>query len=136
MDRADWITDPRFLTARDRKSNEDALDEIIGSWTGERDKWEVTRLLQGCGVPAFPSMTTKDLALDPHLEERGFFARLEHREIGVQTHAGIPWRLSNSPNGVASPAPCMGQDTDEILRRIVGLSGEEVESLKARGILS
>lgn len=136
IDRADWIADPRFRTASDRKANEDALDEMIGNWTRGRDKWEVTRLLQARCVPAFPSMTTKDLALDPHLEERGFFARLEHPEVGVQTHAGIPWRLGNSPNGVASPAPCMGQHTDEILRDIVGLSDDEVQSLKARGILS
>ena len=34
--------DKRFTDAAARKANEDALEELITTWTSERDRWEVT----------------------------------------------------------------------------------------------
>ncbi|MGH7964385.1 MAG: CoA transferase, partial [Candidatus Binatia bacterium] len=83
----------------------------------------------------FPSMNSKDLADDPHLNERGFFARLPHPEIGVRTHSGIPWHLENAPNGVRSPAPLLGHDTDYVMRDLAGYSAEEIARLKEEKVL-
>ncbi len=132
---AELARDSRFRTAADRKRNEEALEGILTAWTRERDKWEVTRTLQEAGVAAFPSMNSKDLADDRHLAERGFFARLPHAEVGTRTHAGIPWRLANSPNGVRSPAPLLGEHTDEVLRDLLGYSKEEIGRLREAKIL-
>jgi crotonobetainyl-CoA:carnitine CoA-transferase CaiB-like acyl-CoA transferase len=133
--RVELAEDPRFATAADRKRNEDELEQILTAWTRERDKWEVTRTLQEAGVAAFPSMNAKDLAEDRHLNERGFFARLPHAEVGARTHAGIPWQLANSPNGVRSPAPLLGEHTDEVLRDLLGYSAEEIGRLREAQIL-
>ncbi len=94
------LADPRFHTAQARKANEDALEQILTAWTATREKWEVMRTLQAVGVAAFPSMTSKDLVEDPHLNGREFFVRLSHPEVGVRTHTGIPWLLTYAPNGV------------------------------------
>jgi crotonobetainyl-CoA:carnitine CoA-transferase CaiB-like acyl-CoA transferase len=102
---------------------------------GTAQKWDVTRALQAVGVAAFPSMNSKDLAEDPHLNERGFFTRLPHPEVGVQTHTGIPWRLHNGPNGVRKPAPLLGEDTDAVMRDILHCSDEEIAMLKEQKVL-
>lgn len=136
MDQPQLATDPRFQTAKDRKANEDALDQLITDWTQLQSKWAVTKLLQAAGVAAFPSMNSKDLNEDPQLNARGFFARLEHAEVGVQTHTGIPWLLSESPNGVRSPAPLLGQHTDEVMRDILGYSENAIRQLKEEKVLS
>ncbi len=65
-----------------------------------------------------------------HLNARGFFARLEHPEVGVQTHTGMPWRLSNAPNGVQAPAPLIGNDTNYVMQDLLGYSVEEIAQLK------
>jgi len=129
------VNDKRFVTMRDRKANEDALDQLLTTWTETRNKWEVTRLLQDAGVAAFPSMNCKDLAEDGHLNEREFFSRLAHPEIGVQTHTGIPWRLHNAPNGVRLPAPMLGQHTDQVMREILNYSEQKIAQLQAEKVL-
>ena len=127
--------DARFATLADRKSREDELESIVSGWTAQQDRWKVTRLLQEAGIAAFPTMTAADIVHDPHLEARGFIERLEHPKVGRRAHAGIPWRLHARANGVASPAPCLGADTDRYLRELLGLSDEEVGELYREGVV-
>jgi crotonobetainyl-CoA:carnitine CoA-transferase CaiB-like acyl-CoA transferase len=87
-----------------------------------------------CRVSVY-DMNSKDLAEDPHLNERGFFTRLPHPEVGVQTHTSIPWRLSNGPNGVRKPAPLLDDDTDAVMRDILHCSDEEIATLKEQKVL-
>jgi crotonobetainyl-CoA:carnitine CoA-transferase CaiB-like acyl-CoA transferase len=129
------VTDARFRMAADRKAHEDALEALLTAWTVQRSKWDVTRMLQAVGVAAFPSMNSKDLAEDLHLNERGFFTRLPHPAVGMQTHTGIPWRLYNGPNGVRKPAPLLGEDTDAVMRDILHCSDEEIAMLKEQQVL-
>ncbi|HVC44350.1 MAG TPA: CoA transferase [Candidatus Binataceae bacterium] len=128
--------DPRFKTAALRKQNEDALDEIITAWTSTRDRWETTRALQAVGVAAFPAMSNRDLAEDAHLNERGYLVRLEHPEVGQRAHAGIPWKMSGTPCAVRSPAPLRGADTEEVLKKLLGITGDRVEQLRKTGVLA
>jgi len=127
--------DPRFCTASVRKTHEDELEQLLTAWTTQRDRWEITHTLQAAGVAAFPSMSSKDLASDPQLNGRGFFARLPHPQVGVQTHTGIPWILTNAPNGVRTSAPLLGQHTDEVLRDVLGYADEEIAQLRAQQVL-
>ena len=130
MGKPSLASDPRFATAEQRKANEAELDEAITAWTRERDRWEITELLQRAGVAAFPSMSNKDLAEDPHLAARGYLVQLEHPVVGKRVHAGIPWKMSETPCAVRHAAPLAGADTDEVLRTLLGLSADEIEELR------
>lgn len=125
----------QFSSQAARKSNEDELDSLIENWTASRDKWQVTALLQEVGVPAMPSLDAQELELDPHLNDRGFIERLEHPLIGKMAHTGIPWLLSAGGNGVRTPAPMLGQHTDEILSSLLQLSPPEIQDLRDKGVL-
>ena len=129
------VLDVRLSSPEGRKEHEDEIDELLTHWTRERDKWEITRILQDAGVAAFPAMSASELANCQHLEERGAFSRLPHPEVGPRLHMGIAWRMANSPNGVQATAPTLGQHTDEIMREILGYSEEQISNLKHDGIL-
>ena len=132
----DVAADERFGTQADRKRNEDALDALVGAWTAPQDRWAVAESLQAAALAAFPVMDTKDLAEDPHLNERGYFVALEHPEIGRRKHGGIPWRFSETPVTVRRPAPCIGQDNDYVLQTLLGRSAAEQQRLVDAGIVS
>ena len=129
-------TDARFASLADRKKNEDALEALLSAWTETRTAEEVTATLQAVGVAAFPALTNKEIAEDAHLQERGFFVELQHPEVGVRRHAGTPWLFSETPCQVRQPAPCLGQDTDEVLQNILGYSADDIATLRANEVLT
>ncbi|HUO04627.1 MAG TPA: CoA transferase [Candidatus Binataceae bacterium] len=127
--------DSRFKTFAARKHNEAALEEIIGQWTQVKRVADVVAMLQGAGVSATACADNKYLAEDPHLNERGYFVELEHPEVGVKQHCGIPWKMSGTPCAVKTAAPLLGQHTDEVLTGLLGYSDAEVAAMRAKGAL-
>ena len=127
--------DARFRSAALRKHNETALDEIVTGWTSALDRWDITRKLQAAAVCAFPSMSNKDLADDPHLRERRFLVAKEHPEVGKRIHAGIPWTIGGAPGDVSGAAPLLGANTDSVLIELLGLDPERIQRLRSSGAL-
>ncbi len=127
--------DPRFRSLPDRKANEDELERIVSEWTGTVEPFEATERLQAAGVAAFPPLMNRELAEDPHLNARGFFVEKEHPEVGVMKHAGIPWRMSESPCQVWRAAPTMGQDNDYVFGELLGMSSQQIADLTERQVL-
>jgi len=126
----------RFATLAERKADEDTLEALIIAWTSTRSPEEITAVLQGAGLAAAPAMTNRDIFEDAHLRERGFFVELEHPEVGVRRHLGIPWTMSGTPCAVTRPAPCLGEATDYVLGELLGLDASTQADLRARGVVS
>ena len=134
--RPELADDPRYRTVVDRKRHEDDLEALLTEWTGARTPEEATALLQAAGVAAFTVASNRDLAEDPHLAGREFFVDLAHPEVGTRRHIGVPWRMSESEARVRRPAPCLGADTDAVLRNVLGYSEGEIAALRAAAALA
>ena len=128
-------TDGRFTTLASRKQHEDELEAIVSDWTRSRSPEEATAQLQAAGIPAAPTMSNKDLSTDPHLNSRPIFVYNNHPEVGVKQHVGIPWQLSKTPLPVRA-APLLGQDTDHVLRDILGYSDQQIAGLREKEALT
>jgi crotonobetainyl-CoA:carnitine CoA-transferase CaiB-like acyl-CoA transferase len=133
--RPELAADPRFATLAARKRNEDALAEIVAGWTATRTVEDATATLQSAGIAAFGSARNSDLAESPHLHERGYFVELEHGEIGRRVHAGVPWRMTTNESRVRKAAPCLGADTDQVLRDVCGYDDAAIARLRAADVL-
>ena len=133
--RPELADDARFATLAARKQHEDELEEIVGRWTATRDAAEVTAVLQEAGIGAFAAARNRDLAEDAHLAARGFLVDLEHPEVGVRRHLGVPWRMANHDSSVRRPAPCLGADTEQVLRDVCGCDAAEIAALRAAQVL-
>jgi benzylsuccinate CoA-transferase BbsF subunit len=135
MERPDLADDPRFRTLADRKANEDDLETEIMTWTLTQDPLEATERLEAAGIAASPPLKNSELAEDPHLAARSFFVEKEHPEVGVRQHAGIPWRMSDTPCEVRRAAPVLGQDNDYVYGELLGMSADQIADLKARQVI-
>jgi benzylsuccinate CoA-transferase BbsF subunit len=127
--------DPRFATVAARKQHEDELEQIITAWTEPLSAEAVTDALQAVGVAAYPALTNQELANDAHLHARQYFVNLPHPEVGIRQHAGLPWVFSDTPCQVQRPAPCLGQDTLDVMQRVLGYTPEAVTGLQEKGVL-
>ena len=130
-------SDPRFATHEARKANEDALETLLSLWTADRRAEDVMADLQARGVPAGVVQNAQDiLDKDPHMQERAYYQYLDHPETGRSAHDGACARLSETPGVHQWAAPLFGQHTDEVCRRILELSDDEVAALLVEGVLA
>lgn len=125
-----WAGEERFSSMFGRLANQDELDALIEQWTVEREPYEVMRLLQEVGVAAGPVVVPSDLYRDPHLQERGFFTEVTHREAGTHLYPGMCFRFSKTPVGTRVPPNCLGEHNRYVYGEILGMSDEEMGRLE------
>lgn len=70
-----------------------------------------------------------DHRADPHLVARGAIVTAEHPEVGPERHIGNPIRMSLTRLADAAPAPRLGEHTEDVLTRLLGLERAEVACL-------
>jgi crotonobetainyl-CoA:carnitine CoA-transferase CaiB-like acyl-CoA transferase len=130
-----WAKDPKFADITGRLKNVDELDRLVVEWTSDREANEVMEMLQSAGVAAGVVQRAPDTLEDSQLKHLNAIVELEHPAVGKRIYNDIPFHLSETPPLPSSPAPLLGQHTDEICRELLKMSTEEVEKLKAGGIL-
>ena len=128
------VSDPWFDTLENRKINEDALNKIVADWTVNNTPEEVMTRLQAVGVPAGVVENTADAYNDPQLRKRNIYWPMEHAEMGNFTHLGQSFQLSKTPAQPYSPAPLLGEHTEQICTEMLGMSDEEFVSLMQEGV--
>ena len=126
--------EPKFDTLRARKRNENELDKLIEDWTIQHSPEEIMSLLQAAGVTCGVVQNGEDLSRDPHLRESGFFQTLSHPEMGPTTYTRPPLTFLETPCKMR-PAPCLGEHTEYICTKILGMSEEEFVGLINAGVL-
>jgi formyl-CoA transferase len=87
------------------------------------------KTLGEAGVPAGAVMDTRELAEDDHLNERGTFVTVDHPIRGPIKMPGWPVKMSET-NVPTTAAPLLGAHTDEIYSEILGLSPEQIQTLR------
>lgn len=127
--------DPRFETLLARKRNEDDLDRIVEDWTLNMEPAEVAAALQEAGVAAGMVSNGQDLYEDRQLRHRGYYWMLNHAEVGVCAHLGMPFVLSETPARPRMASPCLGVHTECICAGILGMSDAEFVEMVGEGVL-
>ena len=136
-----WAAEARFATVEDRVRNADALDAHVSEWTRRRDRYDAMTLLQGAGVPAGAVQDAADrLERDPQLQARGHYCALGNAEVAPLALEGVPFRMSatapHTGGRLRRGPPCLGEDTDAVLRDVLGKSDDDIAALRGAGALS
>jgi benzylsuccinate CoA-transferase BbsF subunit len=126
--------DRRFGTLGNRKKNEDELNKIVAEWTVDFPPEEVMARLQKAGVPAGVVANAADVLNDPQLRRRNIFWPMHHAEMGDFTHLGQSFQLSETPARPYSPAPLLGEHTEQICTEMLGMTDDEFVTLMQEGV--
>jgi formyl-CoA transferase len=131
--RPELADDPAWATPEARLPKLDKMFGLIEEWSSKRTKWEALDLLNAHDIPCGPILSTKELIEDETLADLGSVVEVDHPGRGRYKTVGCPLRLSDSPVDV-TPAPLLGEHTDEVLASLGYLPGE-IEQLRQAGAI-
>jgi crotonobetainyl-CoA:carnitine CoA-transferase CaiB-like acyl-CoA transferase len=129
------LADPRFATNDARIANGEAVDQAIAEAIGKRSREEIVRLFETEGLTAAPVYDIADIMEDPHFKARRTFVELPDSELGTVTMSAPTPRLSETPGTIRWAGPALGAHNREVFADELGLSDQELERLKADGII-
>ncbi len=135
MGNPDWALDSKFGSPAGRKQHETELEQQINAWTADKEADDLMEELQRRGVAAGVIQSAREMLADEHLKERGYYVYLDHPEAGRTAYDGPPFKLSKTPGKLRSPAPLLGEHTEQVCKEILGLSDEEIADLMVAGAL-
>lgn len=105
--------DPRFGDFASRIEHREELDELLGTWIGERDLDTVLAAFTDAHAAIAPVLTMTELVEDPHVLERRSLVEVD----GVPMPAPVA-RLSDTPGRIRHAGRPLGADTDEVLAEL------------------
>lgn len=132
----EWSRDRRFATHSGRMRAAAALDARVESWTRCRSAEDVMAVLQGAGIAAGVVANAEDLCRrDPQLQARQYWARIPTPEGDLVELDGVPFKMSETPGCVRTPGPLLGEHTDAVLRRVLGMNADAIAALRAADVI-
>ncbi|MDR2336436.1 MAG: CoA transferase [Burkholderiaceae bacterium] len=133
---AGWAQDARFATNAARLEHRVELVAMIRERTMGRTTKDWIALLEQHAVPCGPINTVRDVFDDPQVQARGMQRTMAHPQAGDVPIVASPMRLSDTPVDYRLPPPQIGQHTDEVLARHLGIDARQLEQLKHMGVLA
>jgi crotonobetainyl-CoA:carnitine CoA-transferase CaiB-like acyl-CoA transferase len=133
--RDDLAADGRFRTNRQRVDHRRDLIPLLEPLMRSRTTAQWRDLLSAAEVPHAPVQDYRQLFESPQAVARGL-------RVTVHDHQGRAAELVNSPfriDGSAAPPfrfpPRLGQDTDEVLCDVLGLSRDQIAELRRQAVV-
>lgn len=127
--REDLLDDPRFASNPERMLSIAALTPIMEQTFRTQTTAHWTAILEKAGVPCGPIYDIAQVYADPQTQARDMSVELQHPKAGPVRSIGVAVKLSETPGKIRTPAPTLGQHTDEILTQF-GYSPPEIAALR------
>lgn len=117
-----------FGSEGDRYRYQDALSGLFATWFSDHSADEVTAALSSTTVLFERYRTFAEVAAGPKVTDNPLFSRLQQPGLGDYFAPGLPAAFDGA-HPASAPAPALGQDTADVLQRLLGLTAADVERL-------
>ncbi|HEX2386352.1 MAG TPA: CaiB/BaiF CoA-transferase family protein, partial [Candidatus Binatia bacterium] len=128
------IGDPRFASRRHRTDRHDEIVRLLREKFRTRPRSHWLPRLDANDIPNAPINTIAEVFNDPQIRHMGIPKTIHHPTLGASKLVGSPIDLSETPPKFYRAAPRLGEDTEEILKRL-GYDERAVEDLRAAGVI-
>lgn len=133
LGRPEWKTDPKFSINTARVAHRAECDSAIEAVTVTQTTQHWLEVFEGSGLPYSAVNDVEGTIKHEHVLARGMVTEMHHEFLGPIKMVSSPVKYSESKPSIRSAPPVLGEHTDEVLREVLGLSGEEIQNLKDEG---
>jgi crotonobetainyl-CoA:carnitine CoA-transferase CaiB-like acyl-CoA transferase len=127
--------DPRFSTNKARVAHRAELIPLLRQATVFKTTAQWIELLEKAGVPCGPINDLQQVFADPQVQARGLRLDLPNAMGSTTPQVASPLRLSATPVAYRSAPPLLGQHTEALLQRLLGMSETQVAELREAGVI-
>jgi formyl-CoA transferase len=131
----EWKTDPDYATPPARLPRLRHIFDTIEQWTMTKTKFEVMDICNAVDIPVGPILSMKEIAEEPSLRQTGTVVEVDHPTRGKYLTVGNPVKMSDSITEVKR-SPLLGEHTEEVLRKELGYSDDEIAEIKTSGAIT
>ena len=133
---SEHVADPRFATVGSRRDNRAAVNDLISAFTRERTVADLVALFAEHEVPHAPILGVGEALAQPQAVARDMVVETEHKTLGRIPIVNRSIRFVDAPQPVPDAPPVLGEHTSEILGKVLGLSPERIEEMRAAGVVA
>ncbi|HET6585813.1 MAG TPA: CoA transferase, partial [Nannocystaceae bacterium] len=126
--------DPRLEHDDGRSEHMAEIDDAIAAWSATQSQAEALAVLERAEIPSGAILSIAEIARDPHYLARGMFESVTLPDGTPLAVPRITPQLSRTPAVATTAGPELGAHNDEVWQAL-GLSADELASLRARGIV-
>jgi crotonobetainyl-CoA:carnitine CoA-transferase CaiB-like acyl-CoA transferase len=134
--RGELAADARFRNNSDRVRYRDLLVPQVAAIMKQKSSAEWLVDLNAEGIPCGPINDIEQVFADPQVQHRGLQLELDHPDAGKVASVANPIRMSSTPVQYDRAPPLLGQHTDEVLQRLLGLDAQEVSRLQQDNVIA
>jgi formyl-CoA transferase len=133
----EWLTDPRLSTREGWHEHiEGVIRPGIESWATDLTRDEASSIMGAAGIVAGPCATPPEVIADPHVKMRNMLVAIGTGESGEAVVVpGNPVKMSRVTDGPDTRLPWLNEHTDEVLSKDLGLTDDELSSLRSKGVI-
>ena len=125
----------RFPTNAERVNNREVVAGLLKPVLAARTTNNWISSLEKANVPCGPINRIDQVFADPQAIARELVVTVPHA-TGPLNLVASPLRLNKTPPEYRSAPPLLGQNTDEVLQTELGLSQQDLASLRAQGVVA
>jgi succinyl-CoA:(S)-malate CoA-transferase subunit B len=86
-------------------------------------------------VPCGPVFSIDEIFEDPQYAARENIKEVADPRIGTLKVPNVVPRLTKTPGGIDHLGPSLGQDSENVLEGLLGLSSSDIEKLRDQGVI-
>lgn len=133
---ADWSDDERFKTNSARVKHRDILTKDIAARLASKTTDEWLGIFKQVRVPCGPVHSMDQVFAHEQIQQRGMHIKMPHERAGQDIDLiGSPLNLSETPVQYQKAPPCLGEHSQEILEKTLGLSAEDIDQLIENNVI-